>query len=130
MAHNSAAVSAIVIWFKKEPDVQTVPLPAGGLLGAAADQPSCRSAQRLEGKDAVKHAVMTDARLSCTATTNTGEYRIWLQGRCRQKISDLASAIKQAADELAEIGLLQEDKDKKRKEAGRFSFTERCPGMR
>ena len=84
-------------------------------LLAAADQPACKNAQKLEGKDTVKHAIMTDARLSCTTTTNTGEYRIWLQGRFRQKFSDLASTIKQVADELAEIGLLQKDNNSKKK---------------
>ena len=58
---------------------------------------------------------MTDAKLSCTTTTDTGEYRGWLLGRFRHRVSDLAGAIRQATEELAEIGLLQEDKDATKK---------------
>ena len=84
-------------------------------LLAAAEPPSCRIAQKLEGQDAVKHAIMMDARLSCTTSTDTGEYRGWLLGRFRKKVSDMASAIREAIDELAEVGLLKEDKDAKKK---------------
>ena len=63
----------------------------------------------------MKQAIMTDAKLSCTTTTDTGEYRGWLLGRFRHGVSDLAGAIKQAADELAEVGLLKEDRDAKKK---------------
>ena len=80
-------------------------------LLAAAAPPSWRNAQKLEGQDAIKHAIMTDAKLSCTTTTDTGAYRGWLLGRFRKKVKDLASAIRLATDELAEIGLLQEHKD-------------------
>ena len=84
-------------------------------LLAAAAAPSCRNAQMLQGKDAIKHAIMRDARLSCTTTTDTGEYRGWICGRFRHKVSDLGNAIKQAADELAEVGLLKEDRDAKKR---------------
>ena len=76
---------------------------------AAAAPPSCRNAHKLEGKDAIKHAIMTDAKLSCTTKTDTGAYRGWLIGRFRNRVSDLASAIRQATDELAEVGLLKQD---------------------
>ena len=92
---------------------------------AAAAPPSCRGAAvctcrgaagaKLEGKDAVKHAVMTDAKLSCTTTTSTGDYRNWLLGKLRNKVPDLASVVKQATEELAEVGLLNEDKDSKKR---------------
>ncbi len=84
-------------------------------LLAAAAPPSCRNAQKLEGRDAIKHAIMTDAKLSCTTTTDTGAYRGWLLGRFRHKVSDLTGAIRQAADELAEVGLLREDRDSKKR---------------
>ena len=84
-------------------------------LIAAAAPPSCRNAQELEGRDAIKRAIMTDAKLSCAAATDTGAYRGWLLGRFRHKVSDLTGAIRQAADELAEVGLLKEDKDSKKK---------------
>ena len=80
-------------------------------LLAAAAPPSCRKAQRLEGRDAIKHAIMTDAKLSCAAATDTGAYRGWLLGRFRHRVSDLAGTIRQAAEELAEVGLLREDKE-------------------
>ena len=84
-------------------------------LLAAAAPPSCTNAHKLEGKDAIKNAIMTNAKLSCTTTTDTGAYRGWLLGKFRGKVSDLASAIRQAADELAEVGLLKEDKDSKKR---------------
>ena len=84
-------------------------------LLAAAAPPSCRDALKLEGKDAVKHAVMTNAKLSCTTTTNTGAYRNWLLGKFRNKVPDLAGVVKQAAEELAEVGLLKEDKDTRKR---------------
>jgi len=45
-------------------------------LLAAAAPPSCRNAQDLENRDAIKHAIMTDASLSCAAATDTAAYRI------------------------------------------------------
>ena len=91
-------------------------------LLAAAAPPSCRDAQKLEGKDAVKHAVMTNAKLSCTTTTDTGAYRGWLRGRFHDKVPDLAGVVKQAAEELAEVGLLNEDKDSRKKRGRRVQF--------
>ena len=85
---------------------------------AAAARPSCRNAQELEGRDEIKRAIMTDARLSCAAATDTGAYRGWLLGRFRHRVSDLAGAVRQAADELAEVGLLREDKDSIRRGHG------------
>ena len=80
-------------------------------LLAAAPPPSWTNTVRLKGTDALKHAIMTDARMSCTKTTDTGEYRNWLLGKFRNKVPDLAGVIKQAAEELADVGLLKEDKD-------------------
>ena len=40
----------------------------------------------------------------------TGVYRNWLLGKFRNKVPDLAGVVKQAAEELAEVGLLKEDK--------------------
>ena len=84
-------------------------------LLAAAAPPSSRNAQKLEGKDAVKHAIMTDAKLSCTTSTDTGVYRGWLLGRFRHKVKDMSKAIKQVTDDLAAVGLLKEVKDAKKK---------------
>ena len=84
-------------------------------LLAAAAPPAARNEQRLEGADAIKNAIMTDAKLSCTDATDTGVYRGWLLGRFRHKVSDLAGAIRQAANELAEVGLLKEDRDAKKR---------------
>ena len=95
-------------------------------LLAAAAPPSCRDAQKLEGKDAVKHAIMTNAKLSCTTTTDTGAYRNWLLGRFRSKFKDLAKPVRQAAEELAEVGLLNEDKDL-RKRGRKVQFYRKSP---
>ena len=84
-------------------------------LLAAAAPPSRINTQMLEGKDAIKHAIMTNARMTCTETTNTGEYRGWIMGRFRNKVKDLAIAIKAATEELADIGLLKEIRDAKKK---------------
>ena len=61
---------------------------------------------------------MTDARMTCTKTTDTGEYRNWILGKFRNKVTNLASTIKKATEQLAEVGLLKEDKSSKKK--GRF----------
>ena len=58
---------------------------------------------------------MSNPKLSCTTTTDTGEYRGWLLGRFRHKVSDLSGVIRQVAEELAEIGLLKEDKDARKR---------------
>ena len=84
-------------------------------LLAAAAPPSCRNAQKLEGTDAIEHAIMTDAKLSCTTSTDTGEYRGWLLGRFRHKVPNLGGAIKQATDELAEVCLLEEYRNAKKR---------------
>ena len=84
-------------------------------LIAAAAPPTARSAQRLKATDAIKHAIMTAAKLSCNTATDTGEYRHWIRGKFRRKIVDLASAITEATEQLAEVGLLKEDKDTKKK---------------
>ena len=102
-SHKSASACAV------RPDANMA-----NLLAAAAP-PSCRDALKLEGKDAVKHAVMTNAKLSCTTTTDTGAYRSWLRGRFHNKVPDLTGVVKQAAKELAEIGLLNEDRDSRRR---------------
>ena len=95
-------------------------------LLAAAAPPSCRDALKLEGKDAVKHAVMTNAKLSCTKTTDTGAYRNWLLGRFRSKFKNMADVVNQAAKELAEVGLLNEDKDS-RKRGRKVQFYRKSP---
>jgi hypothetical protein len=108
------------------PVVNIISSPRGGLdalehanLDAPEDDGAAaarsRAHPKLEGKDAIKHAIMTDARLSCTTTTDTGEYRGWICGRFRHKVSDLGNAIRQAADELAEVGLLKEDREAKKR---------------
>ena len=97
--------------FRVAVDVSMIPtekLSTDADLLAAAAPPSCRRAQRLEGKDAVKHAIMRNAKLSCTTSSDTGEYRGWLLGRFRRQVLNLASVITQACDELAEVGLLGE----------------------
>ena len=66
-------------------------------------------------KDAIKNAIMTNAKLTCTTDTNTGEYREWLLGKFRNKVQNLSSVIKQAAEELADVGLLQENSESKRR---------------
>ena len=91
---------------------------AGGSMAtllAAAAPPSWGNTHRLKGTDALKHAIMTDARVSCTKTTDTGDYRNWLLGRFRHKVADMAKAIKQVTEDLAEVDLLKEDKDSKKK---------------
>ena len=87
-------------------------------LLAAAAPPAARNAQRLEGADAIKNAIMTNARMSCTKTTDTGEYRNWILGKFRRRGLNLPTAIKEATEQLAEVGLLKEDKDSKKR--GRF----------
>ena len=82
-------------------------------LLAAAAPPSCTNAHTLEGKDAIKNAIMTNAKLTCTKATNTAAYRDWLLGKFR-KVPNLASVIKEAAEELADKGLLRENSEKKR----------------
>ena len=82
-------------------------------LLAAAAPPSCTRAQKLQGKDAIKHTIMTDTKLSCNTNSNTGEYRSWILGKFRNKVKGLASTIKDAAEELAEVGLLKEMTDAK-----------------
>ena len=82
-------------------------------LLAAAAPPSCTNAHKLEGKDAIKNAIMTNAKLTCTKDTNTGEYRQWLLGKFRNKVPNLPNVIKQAAEELADVGLLQENRESK-----------------
>ena len=84
-------------------------------LLAAAPPPSWGNTHRLKGTDALKHAIMTDARMSCTKTTDTGEYRSWILGRFRKKVANLAGDVKEATEQLAEVGLLKEDKDSKKK---------------
>ena len=74
---------------------------------ADAAPPSCRRAQKPEGTDAVKHAIMTDTKLSHATSSDTGDYRMWLLGRFRQQVPNLAGVIRQACDELAEVGLLR-----------------------
>ena len=83
-------------------------------LLAAAAAPAARTA-RLEGTDAIKNAIMMDARVSCDKATDTGEYRNWILGRFRKKVANLAGDIKEATEQLAEVGLLKEDKDSKKK---------------
>ena len=95
-------------------------------LLAAAAPPSCTNAQKLEGKDAVKHAVMTNAKLSCTTTTDTGAYRNWIIGRFRKKVKNLADVVNRAAEELAEVGLLSEIKDS-RKRGRKVQFYRKSP---
>jgi len=108
VAHNRAHPS------HKSASAYAARLRMANLLAAAAP-PSCRDALKLEGKDAVKHAVMTNAKLSCTTTTDTGAYRNWILGRFRKKVKNLADVVNRAAEELAEVGLLSEIKDSTRK---------------
>ena len=84
-------------------------------LLAAAAPPSCTNAHKLEGKDAIKNAIMTNAKLTCTTDTDTGAYRTWLMGKFRKKVPNLSSVIKEAAEELADVGLLQEKRESKNK---------------
>ena len=83
-------------------------------LLAAAAPPSCTNAHKLEGKDKIKNAIMTSAKLTCTKASNTGAYRDWILGRFR-KVANLATVVKEAAEELADKGLLMENEEKKGK---------------
>ena len=93
----------------------------------AAQARTQQDAQKLEGKDAVKHAVMTNAKLSCTTTTDTGAYRNWILGRFRKKVKNLADVVNRAAEELAEVGLLNEIKDSRRKQGRKVQFYRKSP---
>ena len=85
------------------------PEDAMAQLLAAAAPPSAGGARKLEGVGAVKHAIMTHPKLSLTEPCDTGVVRGWLLGKFRSKVENLAQAIKTAAEDLADAGLLRQE---------------------
>ena len=73
-------------------------------------------------KDAIKNAIMTNAKLTCTTDTNTGAYREWLLVKFRNKVPNLSSVIKQADEELADVGLLQENRESKMRKGRKVQY--------